>query len=400
MENSVTPKLVNPLDVHDEKKDEGSNILKNLTSSNAPQENLLEEAPTIDFSLLKDVIPQQSPFLNILKYGFIGIAGAFLVAILFFAVTLTDAFSLVSTPFGYNSLTKQIANDNTDIIIFKTELNFNKYLLLKGYLDEFGYYGDSFAQNYEILKTQTSSVEEKAAAAEKIASIKPELKKSFTSAKNIFSKEFDAPIYPIDPTQTETASLFKQKLIDKYTSKAAELKDATDPQAKRDYKNYMQIVALISNTDLKGLVLSTDFDAIKDENLYALINNINSVVVNDLNIIQQIKNKRVRWSDIINEIDLRTIAVDSSYNQNYYNEVGGIRYTSYDFDSESKKLSINGETKIFDTINFTTIADLIDSLNGSDIFSNAEMRSFAKSGSRDDGFIATLRISLNLKDKK
>ena len=155
MENSVTPNLVNPLDVKDDKKDGSSDILKNLTSSNAPEGKLLEEAPTIDFSLLKDVVPQQSGLLTILKYGFVGIAGAFLIAIVFFVVTLTDAFSLVSSPLGYTSLTKQLANDNTDIISLKTELNFNKYLLLKGYLDEFGYYGDAFAQNYEIFNTKT-----------------------------------------------------------------------------------------------------------------------------------------------------------------------------------------------------------------------------------------------------
>jgi len=400
MDNSVTPKMVNPLDVHDEKKDEGSDILKNLTSANAPEGKLLEEAPTIDFSLLKDVVPQQSALLTTLKYGFFGLAVAFLVSILFFAVTLTDAFSLVTTPLGYTSLTKQIANDNTDIITYKTELNFNKYLLLKGDLDEFGYYGDSFAQNYEVLTTNTSSDAEKTAATEKIASIKPELKKSFIASKDIFSKELDAPLYPIDPTQADTMTLFKQKLVDKFNAKASELSNSTDPQAKRDNKNYMQIVSLVSNADLKTLFLGTDFDTLKDADLYNLVNKVNSIVVNDLNVIQQIKNKRIKWSDVMHEIDLRTIAVDSSYNQNFYNQVGGIRYTSYDFDSESKKLSINGETKLFDTINFTKIADLIDSLNASSLFSNAEMRSFSKSGSFDEGYIASLRISLNLKGKK
>ncbi len=400
MENSVTPNLVNPLDSKGDKKDGSSDILKNLTSSNAPEGKLLEDAPTIDFSLLKDVVPQQSGLLTILKYGFVGIVGAFLVAIVFFVVTLTDVFSLVSSPLGYTSLTKQLANDNTDIISLKTELNFNKYLLLKGYLDEFGYYGDAFAQNYEIFNTKTSTQAEKSSAGEKIASAKPELKKSFIAAKDIFSKEFDAPLYTTDASTQDTMTLFQQKLIDKLNTKAAELKDSTDMQAKRDYKNYIQIVALISNSELKNLIQSTDFDSLKDEDLYKLVNKVNSIVVNDLNVIQQIKNKRIRWSDIINEINLRTMAVDTSYNQDVYNQLGGIRYTSYDFDSESKKLSINGETKIFDTTNFTLITDLIDSLNNSTLFSNAEMRSFSKSGSLDDGYTASLKLSLNLKDKK
>ncbi|PIZ76782.1 hypothetical protein COY05_00025 [Candidatus Peregrinibacteria bacterium CG_4_10_14_0_2_um_filter_38_24] len=400
MENSVTPNLVNPLDVQNKENATSSDIVKNLITSDTHQEKFLEEAPTIDFSLLKDIVPQQSPLLSVLKYGFIGIAVAFLLSIVFFVITLTDAFSLVSSFFGYTSLTTQLENDNTDIISLKTELNFNKYLMLKGSLDEFGYYGDAFAQNYEILNTKTSSAEEKSSASEKIASIKPSLKKNFMEVKDIFSKDFDAPLYTTDIESQDTMTLFKQKLTDKFNAKAAELKESTDPQTKRDYKNYMQIVALISNADLKTLVLGTDFDALKDEDLYKLINKVNSIVVNDLNVIQQIKNKRIKWSDIINEINLRTIAVDSSYNQDVYNELGGIRYMSYDFDSESKKLSISGETKIFDTTNFTIITDLIDSLNNSTLFSNAEMRSFSKSGSLDEGYKANVNVSLTLKDKE
>jgi hypothetical protein len=248
------------------------------------------------------------------------------------------------------------------------------------------------------LNTNTASATEKTAASEKIDSIKPELKKNFVAIKDIYSKEFVSAISTVD--NADTKALFQQKLVDKFNAKAVALKDSTDPQAKRDYKNYMQIVALIPNTEIKSLVQSTDFDSLKDEDLYQLVNKINSIVVNDLNVIQQIKDKRIKWSDVINEINLATIGVDSYYDPDFYNDAGGIRYTSYDFDSESKKISINGETKIFGTTNFTTITKLIEELNKSALFENAEMRSFSKSGSLDDGYTASLRISLNLKDKK
>ena len=96
------------------------------------------------------------------------------------------------------------------------------------------------------------------------------------------------------------------------------------------------------------------------------------------------------------EIDLRTIAVDQYYNQDNYDTIGGIRYTSYDFDSVDKSISIIGEIKRYDTVNFTMIANLIDELNASETFEDAEMRSFSKAGSLDDGYTSSVRLKLTL----
>ena len=111
---------------------------------------------------------------------------------------------------------------------------------------------------------------------------------------------------------------------------------------------------------------------------------------------EEIKEGRIQWSDMMNEIELRTIAVDNHYSEDFYNELGGIRCNSYDFDSVNRKITVVGETKRFDTRNFSMIADLIDELNRSPILDNGEMRSFSKSGSFDDGYTATLKLTLDI----
>ena len=84
------------------------------------------------------------------------------------------------------------------------------------------------------------------------------------------------------------------------------------------------------------------------------------------------------------------------HSENYFDELGGIQYTSYDFDSSGPSISIVGETKRFDTTNFTMIVNLIDELNNSDLFENAEMHSFSKSGSLESGYTASVKLNLGL----
>ncbi len=65
---------------------------------------------------------------------------------------------------------------------------------------------------------------------------------------------------------------------------------------------------------------------------------------------------------------------------------------------DTKEVSIIGETKQFGTENFTLIVDLIDELNSSKLFNNAAMRSFNKSGTIEEGYVAFLRLAFNLQD--
>lgn len=178
--------------------------------------------------------------------------------------------------------------------------------------------------------------------------------------------------------------------------KADALKDADEAEAQNERKRLLQTVRLVSNREMKNLVLQTDFSALNDAEAGEAVKKFNEAVKNDLSLVAAIKNERVKWSDILNEIELRTIAVDSYYSEKFYNELGGIVYTSYDFDRDRDKISLIGETKRFDTTNFTMIANLIDEFNRSELFGNAEMKSFSKTGDLSEGYTSVLKLDLNL----
>lgn len=378
-----------------------SDVLKNIVSTETGENDkaILGDAPELDISLLQDVAPQKSVLLIILKTFFGLLFFASVASVLFFTSQLSSTFDFATSKFNLPNVSEELASTNSEIITLQTELNLNRYQQAKAAFDRFSSDGDEFLQLYETSSSQTSSEKEVKQAQNEMKKIRNDLKDSFLEAQVQFSKNFSASL--IDVNYTEAAqlqTLFEEKLRALIAEKIATSGSAEDSQTKRDQRNYQQILGLVGNTQIKDLVIPKDFDALKDEELYGLIKQINSLIVNDLSVIQEIKNKRIKWSDVIDEIKNRTTAVDSHFNGDFYNDLGGIRYNSYDFDTATRKISLTGETKTIDTTTFTMIADLIDEINQSKFFQNAEMRSFSKAGSVAEGYLATLRLVFDLKD--
>lgn len=378
-----------------------SDLLKNIVSTengtnDAP---ILGEAPELDTSLFQDVKPQQSMLLASLKILFGLLFFASLISLIFFTSQLTTTFDFVTSKFNLPNVSADLASTNTEIISLQTDLNMSKFQETKAALDKFSYEGDQYLQQYEVFSSATSSEQEKLDAKTTMDLIRDTLKPSFIEAREKYSKNFSAPLIDINYIEdAQLQALYEDKLRTAITNKLTDLANGKDDATKADYRNYQQTLKLIGNNELKTILIQTDFDSLTDEKLHELLNKVNSLIVNDMTTIQNIKSKRIKWSDIIEEIKLRTMTVDKYFNEKFYSSLGGIRYNSYDFDSATGKISINGETSTKDSTNFTTIATLIEELNKSDIFMNAEMRSFSKSGSSDEGYLSSLRLVLDLRN--
>lgn len=401
MAEAVNPNnLVNPLDQIKNKQEQGSDLIKNIVSNETAveEQNILGDAPELDRSLIQDIEPPKSILLLILKILFGMIFTVSMASLAFFTSQLTDTFDFVTAKFSLPNISQELSSTNAEIIALQTDLNLNRYLEIKGYLDRLSFKGDSFMQQYEIANSQTSSSAEKKEAAEALQGLKADLKEAFEGARENYSKNFTAPLIDInfkDSVQLE--ALYQEKLKAVLQEKASLIANNADPVSKKDYRNYTQTMSLVGKSELKGLLIQIDFAQLSDKEAYEFVKKVNSLIINDLSTIQAIKLQRIKWSDIMNEIDLRTMAVDDQYSENFYDELGGIRYTNYDFESESRKIVIVGETKrLFDTTNFTLIADLIDEINKSKLFENAEMRTFNKSGSLEEGYVAVLKMAFNL----
>ena len=375
-----------------------TNLLKGIVSTNTePEEDILEVAPEVDMSLLQDVEPPKSVLLMVLKALSVVILVLGAGSMLFFSSQLSDVLDPVTEKLNVINASGELELSNTEIIALQTDLNFYRYMRLKAHLDRFSYYGDSYLRNYGIYNSQTASAGDKNDAEEEMVVARDQLKTAFTEAQEIYRLSFVAPIKLEEESELQKELLFQNELKEKLNAKAAELSGSADRDAKRAVRNYQQTAALVNKAQVKTLFLSTDFDELSDEELKEMVKKVNNLVVNDMSTIQKIKDQRIKWSDVMNEIELRTIAVDSYYSSgDLYEDVGGIRYNSYDFDSENRSIAISGETKLFNTLNFSLIVDLIDEINRSELFENAEMRSFTKTGSVVEGYKANLRLSLDL----
>lgn len=397
----MAEKNINPLDTQNSTKDE-SELLESIVAAetnDGKEENLLDIAPDVDVSLLSDLSPKRNIRLLIFKIIFAVLLACTFFAIVFFRTQLTDTFDFLNSTFDIPSVLKDIKSTNNQVRTLQTDVNFNRYLQLNAYLNEFSYYGDAFVQNYEILNSQTASDKEKKEATASMTSVKNSLRDSFLNISKLLSDQFY--VYLIDPELIEQASLVEAYELDLKTliqknSEEAALNGGVD--ALRDQKNYLQTLRIIGNSTLRALVIDTDFDTLSDFELYSKIKIVNDLIVNDLSLIQKIKNTRIKWSDILNEIDLRTMAVDTSYSEHYYDLKGGIRYDSYDFDKENNRILISGEITRFDTANFSMLANIVESFNNSLIFEGAEMRSLSKSGSVEEGYKSSVRLNLTLRD--
>lgn len=398
-------KNVNPFDLSNQtaQKSTKSNLVKGIvdTATNKKAANLLEAAPEVDMSLLKEVAPTESILLLVLKIVFGVLATLSLLSVVFFTSQLTDKLDFAASVIKVPNASKELATSNNEIISLKTDLNFYKYLQIKSHFDEFSFFGDSYLQSYDILKSQTAEEADKTRAEKKMEAARPELKKAFLAVREKLILPLEAKLSSPKLTEgTTEKELFAKQLRMKLVAKANELSDSKESEAISQAKAYTQAVKLVGNDKLLNTIVKTDFDDLDEKELYLFVKEVNSLVVNDLSFMQAVKDKRIKWSDIMNEIQLRTIAVDRHYDEKLYDQIGGIRYTNYDFDGETGQISITGETKKIGTTNFSLIAELIDELNTSKIFGNAQMNSFSKSGSLEEGYKANLKLDLELIEEK
>ena len=313
------------------------------------------------------------------------------LSFLFFQSQLNPKFNFLTSSFHLPNATENLKATNEDVINIQTDLNFYRLLQISSYLNELSFFGDAYIQNFEIFNSQTSTESDKKLASENLKSLRDSIYSPYEKVSKLVVQPFYIPV--IDPelmSSGQSVQEFDSRLTNKFNEAAASV------NGEMEAKIYGQSQKLIASTNLRNLITSTDFAALSDKDLYIHLKAINSVIVNDLSLIQDIKDARVKWSDIMNEIDLRTVEVDSNYSDNYYDLRGGIRYTSYDFDKVANRISIVGEVMRYDTTNFTMIANLIDAFNKSDIFEGAEMKSFSKSGSLDDGYRSNVRLNLGL----
>ncbi len=369
-------------------------IASALKTEKSPiDEKILEAPPEVDESLLEGVEPPKSILLYVMKglFAFIVVLG--IGVILFFMSQMTHRLDFATNSLNIPSILSELDKENVEIKDIQTELNIYRFLQGKFHLNQVSYYGDEYLRNYYIKWNSTIPEEERKAAEAEMTKLREKIIESFNLAAEKLAKKKGIVLIDLsieDDSQYEAIfeNLLSQKLEEKASGLASE--------AVSESKLYSQTKQLVSNTELFTLLQNTNIADLDEHKFKDLIKQINSIVENELGSIQKIKEARINWSDIMNQIELVTSYVDQYFSEGYFEALGGIQYTSYDFDTSTGEITITGVTKRYDTTNFTMITNLIDQLNASSYFTGVEMKSFTKSGSADEGYTSTLSLKVQL----
>lgn len=170
---------------------------------------------------------------------------------------------------------------------------------------------------------------------------------------------------------------------------------------------------LILNMDFKQLFSSLNFENDEDgeqnlssasvEYIFDEYSQVNKSVVS---LISGIKNARTKWSQYIDEMESVTKTVDPLFNTEFESNLS---IDTVSFTSEGSSVGVSGSTDTDDSKNFTLVANFVDALEESSLFTDASERSYSKnsSGSSESGgeeseetFSSSFQIDMTLESNE
>ncbi|MFC1655873.1 hypothetical protein ACFL3C_03325 [Patescibacteria group bacterium] len=345
------------------------------------KENVLGPLPELEQKIVGAYDPSKRN-LKVIRSLFIGLIVVSLLGIGFFYTELNPDFDLLSSVRGPNT-TQQLNNSNAQIVTQQTSINQKNYLLLNYYLQELSYIADSYG------KARSGQI-----TPQELITLQDQFLITYENALTKWKEPIAVANIPVATFEDE----LKIALQDELKQLSKETKSQT---ILAEIDNYRSTHQLIGNQRL-ATFFSKDTDDIRgdlprdDTKLYALTEEILDILNNDFSTISTLKQNRIEWAEIVNEIEKVTKSVDTLYNTGFFEELGGVQYASYDFDAGSNEIILSGKAKRDDGTTFSLIANLMDALEKSEMFKSVDNRSFPKTGSEDEGYVSPFRIELTI----
>ncbi len=402
---TTDPFLKNLFAENKEKKD-GDLLFQSLIKSEEKnvekKKSILGELPKIDTSLFID---REFHLKKQLSYAKIAVACVITLGFalfLFFYTQLDPTFDLTKNP----NVGKRLSTTNEQLKSLQTQVNFYRYSSAKKHLDQFFYNANEYLQKYDAWKAAPANdTAAKASLLSELDAAKSDVIKPFDAAREKLSKSVYVALYrETDPVPNraelgEAASAeeekklaiqeFETSLKDFITTKKQGASDS-------DLRDLNELSMIVGNKKLQTLI-STDLSKMTHDELRAFILQVSEFYNQRLAFIFHIKDHRIPWYNIINEIYDQTSSIDKGrFKTKLYKDVGGIQYTGFDFDGTTGRITISGNVKDYDGVNFTIMAELIDALEGSSKFKDVEMRNFSKNFTEKDGFEGNFKVDLSL----
>lgn len=390
-----------------------SKLVENIATQKAQleqpkAEDLLGKQSTI----LEESIEQESLLKKKKKLRVTQFLAVFLAIV---AITVNGYLYYQLSPglniFGYfdynfeSNLRNDVFNLNESLKSVQTDLNKYRYLSGQLYLNQFGYESTRFIDGMADLELPGSTTD-KVQIQALVTQAKEKMPVLLAGAQENLTHPITVQTFQTrgEDVQEETAinAAFQKELRVAIGSEKNALKTAGEQSGLQTNNGELAIfdnaIKLVGNRKLIDNLNATTIEAFKIEtDEYELnadpaqragfrtyIDNLLASTKVNLATITNLRNSRIKWSDVIERLETITNQVNAEHNSGLgANNASKFVYSSYDFNSESGKISINASNTTRSGTNREVVTYLIEALEASPEFKNVSNRNFPLSRTKD-----------------
>jgi|GEM_PF-7100854 len=384
----------------------GSKLMENITTQKAQLEkpkmaDLLGKKSTI----LEKSIEQESQLKLTKKLRMMQFAALFVAVVAvagngYFYYQLSPGADLLGfAKYNFDSnLRNDLFNLNQSLKSVQTDLNKYRYLTGQLYLNQFGYESTRFIDGMANLENP-SQIAEKS----EIQSIVTEAKTKMPTLLAGVKKNLAQPV-TVETYTTRGEEVIDPAMVDSEFQRELRLAISGEKKALRDNSNQSNLevpvsalaffdnaAKLVGNGKLISNLNARTVDAFKAEAdqyeqsndaaqrsaFRGYIDNLLASTKVNLATISNLRNSRIKWSEVINRIEKITNKVNSEHNSGLGSgNASKIEYSSFDFNSETGKVSVSGVNTTQSGTNREVITYLLEAFEASPEFKNVSNRSF------------------------
>lgn len=323
-----------------------------------------------------------------------------------------------------NNLRNDLFNLNTSLRSVQTDLNKNRYLSGQLYLNQFGYESTRFMDGVAELANPQAGADT-AAIQSVVAEAKLHMPDLLKGAKDNLTQPIVVATYKtrgeeqLDESQEVTN--FQFDLRNSIIADKQAFKNSSDPNnidaLAQDLKVFDNTAKLVGNVKLmESLKASTieafqtgadtyenDGDAAQKASFKQYIDDLLASTKVNLATITDLRNNRIAWSDVLDRVQQITNDVNTTNNSGQGSgDNSVITYSGFDLNSDTGKITVNGENKTSTGTNRQVVTALIESLESSAEFKNVTNRSFPVSRNTDasGNKVFTMNFKMELEIEK
>lgn len=316
-----------------------------------------------------------------------------------------NAFGLFSYNFDSN-LRNDLFNLNESLRGVQTDLNKYRYLTGQLYLNQFGYESTRFIDGVSNLAVPGAETD-KAAIVSVVAEAQGRLPDLLAGAKQNLTQPIGVTTFKTRGEASELAPVsedaeFQRQLRtsilnEKQAIRAAAGNENTDTveQELNFYDNALKLVGnskLISNLQAQTVdafqIEADEFangdDPVQKQTFRQYIDNLLASTKVNLATITNLRNGRIKLSDVMDRIQKITTKVNSDHNSGLgSSNASKMDYSSFEFNTDNNHVSISGVNTTASGTNREVMTFLIEAFEASPEFADVALRSFPVSRSTD-----------------